>query len=154
MAITQSKGERYDHPNSTVVRLAEKYGIGGAATTAFGAHRFWVKAFVKSIYAVVTVADAASSSWQAYYSPVGTPDGSADVAIGAAWAVSNGAAGTTKTIDLSGLTASGALAVDELGYPILNPGDMIYLKTGSSNGANGRIDVGYEYQWTHDHQHN
>ena len=154
MALSGSIIKNYDHPNFTVVRCESKHDLGGAATTAYGKHRFWHKAIGMAVYFHANIADASSSAWQAYYSPVSDPTGSGDVALGSAWAVSNGAAGTTKTLVLSGLTASGALAVDAAGRPIFNPGDYIYVKTNGSNGASGRIDVGYEYHIATDAVHN
>lgn len=152
--LTATMGNAYDHPNITVTRYSNKSSLGGAATTKYGTERFWTKAVVKAVHAVVTVADAANSAWTVYYSPVDTPDGSADVALGTAWTVSNSAAGTEKTILLNGLTASGALKVDSQGFPIFEPGDALYLKSGASNGANGRIDVGIEWKLHPEAKHN
>lgn len=154
MALTAPITHNYDHPSLTGVRSDGFHDLGGAATTVYGKKRFWHKSIVRAVYAFVNVADAASSTWQAYYRPAASPDGSADVALGSAWAVGTSAAGTTTTIALNGLTASGALAVDSQGHPVFNPGDAIILKTGSSNGADGRIDAGYEYQWSPGAGHN
>jgi hypothetical protein len=152
MALSATITHNYDHPNTTVIRSESKHDLGGAATTAYGKHRFWHKAIGRAIYFHANI--ASSSAWQAYYSSVSDPDGSEDVALGAAWAVTNSAAGTTHTIALSGLTATGVLTVDADGRPIFNPGDTLYVKTNGSNGASGRIDVGYEYQVATDAVHN
>jgi hypothetical protein len=154
MALSASIIHNYDHPNFTVVRCESRHDLGGAATTAYGKHRFWHKAIGLAVYFYANIADASGSAWQAYYRPVATPDGSADVALGSAWAVGTSAAGTTNTIVLSGLTDSGVLTVDAAGRPIFNPGDAIYVKTNGSNGASGRIDVGYEYHIATDAVHN
>lgn len=154
MSLTASITHNYDHATNTAIRDVTKHDVGGAATTAYGKHRFFHKSIVRSVYGYVNVADASSSTWQAYYSPGSDPSGASDVALSSAWAVGTGAAGTTKTIALSGLTASGALAVDANGYPVFNPGDAIYVKTGASNGANGRVDFNYEYQWEPSAAHN
>jgi hypothetical protein len=147
---TAAPSRKYDHPAYITPRTTNRNALGGAANTIYGRERLFHQARVLGIYAYVTAADAAGAAWQAYYSPGATPDGSADVAIGAAWTVGTGAAGTMKTIALADLTASGALAVDKHGYPLFAPGDSIYLKSGGSNGANGRIDICYEWQITAD----
>lgn len=160
MSFSQPIPKEYDHPAKTVIRTSVKSGLGGAASTVYGRERFFHHSIVRAVYGYVTVADTnaaeggVNSTWQAYYSPGATPDGSADVAIGAAWSVGTGAAGTTVTISLKNLTASGALTVDGKGYPVFAPGDSIYFKSGPGNEATGRIDLGYEFQWTKDAGHN
>lgn len=154
MALSASIIHNYDHPNFTVVRCESRHDLGGAAATAYGKHRFWHKAIGLAVYFYANIADASGSAWQVYYSPVSDATGGSDVALGSAWAVSNGAAGTTYTLVLNGLTATGVLTVDAAGRPIFNPGDKIYVKTNGSNGASGRIDVGYEYHIATDAVHN
>lgn len=148
MAFTTKRiAGSYAEPDCRITRTSTRLGLGGAATTEYGRERFFQESIVKAIHCVVIVADASSSAYQAYYSPNSDPDGSSDVAIGDVWTVTNSAAGTTKTIDLSDLTATGLLTVDDNGFPQFAPGDSIYIKTNGSNGSSGRIDIGYEWQF-------
>ena len=137
----------YAEPNCLITRTTGRENLGGAASTIYGRIRFFQQSIARAVHFLVNVADAASSAYTVYYSPNSDPSGASDVALGSAWTVGTGAAGTTKTIYLGNLTASGALTVDADGFPQFAPGDALYVKSGSSNGANGRVDIGVEWQF-------
>ena len=159
--IVQSKGKQYDHPQYAITRLEQVIGIGGAAITAYAGRRLWHETAIKKVFFYVTVADNASSQYQLYYRAAADAAGTYDQTVGPAVVVGNAAAGSMFTLDLSSLvtqtnptdqqtvSVSGTSTVyaDLNGYLLAYTGDYIYLKSGGSNGASGRVDICYEEQW-------